>query len=628
MTIDERISSELRRHAPEVDEQAAWERLQSAAPVRHRVWARRLVPITVAGLGVLVLGLTLLLNFSWDPAPIAALQSPFRGIWFSTDDDGSAVTMTVDVSSDGVFEITALDDRASVCSGAPSTMTGTGRLEGETQLVIPAPVLTCDDGTEPQALDGGSLEDILRDLTFTHVSENATLTDSLGSRWTREAAEEPDPDPTPPEGMWPQSSLEEVEQAQELADSGDPDYTWQVAPEIADGNNPNDWEIVTRFITEVLGWEHFLFNPHIGWDEASANLHYMRCATGETNPIYPDDEYAGRCAPTIDERQYETVIVDLAQPVRSDPTGLWVVSGWTMGAPFSQMVPPTDEAHALVEDFLQARIEGEGAEKYFVPGEEVRETSALLYETSAGVPYDRFEFEQVGDPQWPFGSMEFKARLFAGDTVVEQIFSTPYDGRLGLEYHSLGDVAPTTENGQPLAVPYDFFDGEMTMLAPHPWRIPWMNYWGLMVDQGVTHDRIQLLTNPVPVGTGCEVGAAAADAETLAGIIRADPDLETTEPVAVSLGEADGISMDVVAASGASVCDYWPAPLLLSSTTEQLPASMELPPGTWVRLYLLDLPEGLSARILAIAVLAPETRFESVMEAAAPILDSLEFHTG
>jgi hypothetical protein len=86
--------------------------------------------------------------------------------------------------------------------------------------------------------------------------------------------------------------------------------------------------------------------------------------------------------------------------------------------------------------------------------------------------------------------------------------------------------------------------------------------------------------------------------------------------------------MDVVAASGASVCDYWPAPLLLSSTTEQLPASMELPPGTRVRLYLLDLPEGLSARILAIAVLAPETRFESVMEAAAPILDSLEFHTG
>jgi hypothetical protein len=54
---------------------------------------------------------------------------------------------------------------------------------------------------------------------------------------------------------------------------------------------------------------------------------------------------------------------------------------------------------------------------------------------------------------------------------------------------------------------------------------------------------------------------------------------------------------------------------------------MALAPGNRIQLYLLDLPEGLSARILAIAVIAPEERFDAVMEEAVPILDSIEFHT-
>jgi hypothetical protein len=45
-----------------------------------------------------------------------------------------------------------------------------------------------------------------------------------------------------------------------------------------------------------------------------------------------------------------------------------------------------------------------------------------------------------------------------------------------------------------------------------------------------------------------------------------------------------------------------------------------------MRLYLLDLPEGMSARILGIAIAASEQGFERVMEAAAPTLDSFEFH--
>lgn len=45
-----------------------------------------------------------------------------------------------------------------------------------------------------------------------------------------------------------------------------------------------------------------------------------------------------------------------------------------------------------------------------------------------------------------------------------------------------------------------------------------------------------------------------------------------------------------------------------------------------MRLYLFDAPGGSSMRTLAIASVAPESRFERAVEAAAPIVDSLEFH--
>ena len=44
-----------------------------------------------------------------------------------------------------------------------------------------------------------------------------------------------------------------------------------------------------------------------------------------------------------------------------------------------------------------------------------------------------------------------------------------------------------------------------------------------------------------------------------------------------------------------------------------------------MRLYLFDAPEGSSIRILAITIIAPESRFESVVKAAAPVVESVEF---
>jgi hypothetical protein len=148
--------------------------------------------------------------------------------------------------------------------------------------------------------------------------------------------------------------------------------------------------------------------------------------------------------------------------------------------------------------------------------------------------------------------------------------------------------------------------------------------------QGGRTERVALVADPRPVETGCEVGPAPVDAEALAQSIRTDPDLEVSEPVAVSVGGIEGVRMDVVAAPGASNCDYEGWPAVLAASTGRMGGGyqlVEMPVGSRMRLYLLDLPEEISAGILAIAIAAPESRFDQVVEAAAPIVDSVEFHT-
>ena len=74
----------------------------------------------------------------------------------------------------------------------------------------------------------------------------------------------PTPSASPTDGasgeMWPQSTLDEVRAAQERADAGDPEYTWQVDPRLFiddswAGEEPGHTVFVGRFLREVLGWE-------------------------------------------------------------------------------------------------------------------------------------------------------------------------------------------------------------------------------------------------------------------------------------------------------------------------------------------------------------------------------------
>jgi hypothetical protein len=194
----------------------------------------------------------------------------------------------------------------------------------------------------------------------------------------------------------------------------------------------------------------------------------------------------------------------------------------------------------------------------------------------------------------------------------------------------------TTENGQAVPVPYSFLDGEVTFAAAPPWA-----RGSVRSDHGSTHmdlflrrtysegryrgpvGSFMIVADPLPVEplpeTGCEPGPAPADAEALARSIRSNHYFEATAPVAVSVGGIDALRMDVVGPVR-SICN--------DGTIPQPTTGNWLGPGERMRLYVLDLPEGMSARILTIAIVVEKQDFEHVVEAAAPILDSFEFHTG
>jgi len=281
-------------------------------------------------------------------------------------------------------------------------------------------------------------------------------------------------------------------------------------------------------------------------------------------------------------------------------------------------------------------MDGAGAEQYLLrePEEPPFDGKVpLLYATTSGAPYERFEIQRLQGPVWPNGLMEYKIRLFAEDeTVVEQYFHVARleNGQLGLLY---GDALysnnlPTTENGQSVAVPYSILDSEVTFAAAPPWRFnaergPEAEASGdgpiFMTLARGRNENVVIAADPLP-RRGCDSGPAAADAEALARRIMADPDFETIGTTPVRIAGIEGLQMDVVVAAG-DVC-FWTNWVLEVQPTIDTGYA-----GFRMRLYLIDYP-GDAAQVLTIAVIAPEEAFERVLDAATPIVDSLEIHSG
>jgi hypothetical protein len=454
---------------------------------------------------------------AWDPSRFGgtwvstAADTGFLGTWESTDVDGSSLLLGIRVSEDpsGGYEVLLLDaalDGPEACypSGwnslgtGPVTMTGIGRVQG-LELTMDSQTWLCE--TEPgepgpAAVSGDrGLKLEAGHTPLVHDPETDTLVGptgrvpgapswmrGFGAVWHRRPPGS-DPIAVPYWGAWPQSSLAEAQEAQRRADAGDPAFTWQLAPELAappeseglpfPGRDAADGaEILDRFMRDVLGWEEYVtVARHNPWWYGDAGWAFVRIRCGPgTNPLYPNDANGGDCPPTIGETRYETVWLTVAQPVRSGPTGIWAVTGWTelapSGAPasdlryhewvdrqYEQLVPLT-EAELLdeVEAFLSARVAGTGAEPYLTEGFwSPRPQVPLLYATTEGLRYERFEIEIEEGPRWPAGVYSVTVRLFArgGRDVVEQHLDV-WPGSQGQLTMDTSGRGGTTENGEPV----------------------------------------------------------------------------------------------------------------------------------------------------------------------------------
>jgi hypothetical protein len=170
---------------------------------RRRDRNRRVVTVVVA-MAVAAAGIAGLFRaFYSDPEASPADQSPgrFVGEWSSTayNFDASQQTMTIRAGQDGVVHIRALvgGGVSSVCwERRPgqnpryvhyaTTMTGTGRLEDSTTLVVPSPIVGCADGSDPH---GEGPSEFLEADSYRLVLDTATdrLYDNLGVVWNRGA---------------------------------------------------------------------------------------------------------------------------------------------------------------------------------------------------------------------------------------------------------------------------------------------------------------------------------------------------------------------------------------------------------------------------------------------------------
>jgi hypothetical protein len=327
--------------------------------------------------------------------------------------------------------------------------------------------------------------------------------------------------------------------------------------------------------------------------------------------------------PTIEDQfQSLTFTRDPVTDMLTDNFGhVWVREGAEDKDAESTQMHSEAEIADLLNHFIDARVAGEGAQQY-LNGR--AEDVPLLYATSSGEPYERGEFEQEVGAEWPYGWSAFKVRLFSGNTVVEQVFFASPAGRLGLNIAGIfgtgGDLAPTTEDGRPVAWAHDYFDGEVTIHAAHPWAPTGGGNSIVLIPAGAapTTDggerrawkMASFMTNPGRVEEGCRIGPAVADAEALVENLRSYPGLETTAPIAFGGGGAEGLMMDVVIADGANAC--------------YAGVMNQLRPGYRMRLYLFDAPGGSSMSVLAIPLVVPELDFERAVENTAPI--TVEFH--
>ncbi len=218
-----------------------------------------------------------------------------------------------------------------------------------------------------------------------------------------------------------------------------------------------------------------------------------------------------------------------------------------------------------------------------------------------------------------------------GDLATDRLFDN-----LGVAWHrgttSENPASTTTEcKAEPQANSpgtCSMLGGEVSFRADRPWgdhaesyldpRIFWL------IGQP-DEASIEVLANPKAQASCDAFLDVPASAEELVGAIRSNPGIDATAPVAERIGGVYALRLDVTAVPGASTCVSGNIPVV--SVYNREPAWGTLHSGIRGRLYVLAPPGG-SVRTLVIMITAPEGIFEQTVEAAVPVVESFQFHTG
>jgi hypothetical protein len=217
------------------------------------------------------------------------------------------------------------------------------------------------------------------------------------------------------------------------------------------------------------------------------------------------------------------------------------------------------------------------------------------------------------------------------DRATDRLFDN-----LGVAWHrgAPPEDGAAAEAGWTASMPggaYSMLGGEITFqaLAGGPWTDHAEAYiddrWFFLLGEpgsgladGTSIDIVVNASTEAP----CEAPASVpASAQTMIRTIRANPDLDTTEPVVERIGGLEARRLDVAAVPGAPTCVDGAVPIL------SVPGRPwgDIESGERMRLYVLHMTGGF-ARSLVIMISAPATAFKQTVEAAAPVLDSFEFH--
>jgi hypothetical protein len=98
----------------------------------------------------------------------------FAGRWTATDGDGSNLSLSIQ-GSGSRYAVREVDDAATVCGGAPASVNGNGKADGN--LLVVQATLACEPG--------GNIFRQRIEITFTYNATPDTLTDNDSVVWNR-----------------------------------------------------------------------------------------------------------------------------------------------------------------------------------------------------------------------------------------------------------------------------------------------------------------------------------------------------------------------------------------------------------------------------------------------------------